>query len=61
MFTMDMKIIESIKKRLTTGGRTYEYVCRDCGEEFESSQGKMADVNCPACNSTQIRSATWTQ
>ena len=36
---------------------TYEYVCKDCGFEFEEFQSIKADplTNCPKCNGNIIR------
>jgi len=37
---------------------TYEFVCKDCGKEFEVYvQGFIedADRRCPACESTSVR------
>lgn len=36
--------------------RTFHYRCLDCGTEFESPNPVMAEVNCPACRATRIRS-----
>lgn len=51
-----MGIFESIKNVLGGEDRTFEYVCRNCEEEFESEEAKVAAVECPACRSTRIRS-----
>jgi putative FmdB family regulatory protein len=36
----------------------YKYVCTDCETSFESPNAILADVNCPECRSTRIRSGT---
>ena len=35
----------------------YEFICRDCGAEFESlvlKASESAEVKCPACNSKKL-------
>lgn len=36
--------------------RTFHYRCLDCDAEFESPNPVMAEVTCPECRSSRIRS-----
>ncbi len=53
---MHMGVFESIKGLLGGEDRAFEYVCQHCEAEFESEEPKVAEVQCPECSSTQIRS-----
>ena len=55
---MAMGIFDSVKELLGGEDSTYEYVCQDCGAEFESATATVAKVDCPECRSTKVRSAS---
>lgn len=58
MFTLGMGLLKSVKAFIGGTDRTFQYVCEDCGAEFESPRAKMAEVDCPECHSTQIVTAS---
>lgn len=52
-----MGLFDSITNFIGGEERTYEYVCTNCDNEFETPQSDMSKVSCPQCNATRIRSA----
>jgi DNA-directed RNA polymerase subunit RPC12/RpoP len=52
-----MSFLDTARSVISGEERTFEYRCTDCETSFESTTAKMADVDYPECNSTQIRSA----
>lgn len=36
---------------------TFEYRCRDCDREFESTTRHVTDAECPTCGSADVRVA----
>lgn len=51
-----MGLLTDLRSMLGGEERTFYYRCLACDTEFESTNPVMAEVNCPECRSTRIRS-----
>lgn len=51
-----MGLFSGIKSMLGSEDRTFYYRCLKCDTEFESPNPMMAEVNCPECRASRVRS-----
>lgn len=52
-----MGVIDTLRGIISGDQRTYTYACRDCGHEFESTERKVTNAECPECGSSFTRDA----
>lgn len=52
-----MPLIERIKDAVGVSEQdvTYNYHCRECGDEFEADERRLAQVQCPNCGASGSR------
>jgi Zn finger protein HypA/HybF involved in hydrogenase expression len=55
-------LFDAVRNLLSGGGRatgedeeTFEYRCRDCDSEFESTRPHVTAAKCPECGSNDVR------
>ncbi|WP_255196814.1 hypothetical protein [Halorarius litoreus] len=51
-----MGLLSGLRSMLGSENRTFHYRCLACDTAFESPNPVMAEVTCPECRATRIRS-----